>query len=177
MEKNQDARSLMREYLIDAVAAENNSESQLIAMSKMGDHAPMKRAFCDHAEETKQHVRRLTQRLEEIGGSPSTFKSFIAHVMNFGPKIAQFGHDSAEHNTQNLIIAYTLESAEFAMYEALATAADVAGDLQTAELAREIQKQEEQAAKRFWHMIAPVARAGMIRLSDAQERNPNLTPT
>jgi ferritin-like metal-binding protein YciE len=177
MGKNQDAVSLMREYLIDAVATEKNSETQLLAMAKMGDHAPTQRAFSEHAAETKQQVRRLTERLESIGGSPSTFKSFVAHIFNFGPKLAQFGHDAAEHNTQNLIIAYTLENGEVAMYEALATAANVAGDLQTEQLAREIQQEEESAAKRFWHMIAPVAREGMLRISDARERNPNLTAT
>jgi ferritin-like metal-binding protein YciE len=175
MGKNQDAVSLMREYLIDAVATENNSETQLLAMAKMGDHAPTQRAFSEHAAETKQQIRRLTERLELIGGSPSTFKSFVAHIFNFGPKLAQFGHDAAEHNTQNLIIAYTLENGEVAMYEALATAANVAGDLQTEQLAREIQREEENAAKRFWHFIAPVAREGMLRISDARERNPNLT--
>ncbi|MGI8769930.1 MAG: DUF892 family protein [Acidobacteriaceae bacterium] len=177
MGKNQDAVSLVREYLIDAIAAENNSESQLAAMSKMGDHAPTQKAFSEHAAETRQQARRLTERLESIGGSPSTFKSFVAHLLNFAPKLAQFGHDTSEHNTQNLIIAYTLEHGEVAMYEALATAAKVAGDLQTEQLAREIQQEEKHAAERFWNMIAPVAREGMLRISDARERNPNLTPT
>ncbi len=175
MGKNQDAVSLVREYLIDAIAAERNSETQLAAMSKTGDHAPSQKAFSEHARETKEQVRRLTERLEAIGGSPSTFKSFVAHLLNFAPKLAQFGHDVSEHNTQNLIIAFTLENGEVAMYEALATAASVAGDMQTEQLARELQQEEEHAAKLFWHLIAPVAREGMLRISDARERNPNLT--
>lgn len=177
MGKNQDAVSLVREYLIDAIAAEKNSESQLSAMSKMGDHAPTQKALSDHAAETKEQVRRLTERLESIGGSPSSFKSFVAHLLNFAPKLAQFGHDTSEHNTQNLIIAYTLENGEVAMYEALAAAANVAGDLQTEQLARDIQQEEEHAAKCFWRLIGPVAREGMLRISDARERNPNLTPS
>ena len=83
----------------------------------------MQAMFRQHAEETKQQYTMLTQRLEELGGSTSTIKSFLAHMFNFAPKIAQIGHDKYERQTQDLMMAYAVENAEVAMYESLAQAA------------------------------------------------------
>jgi ferritin-like metal-binding protein YciE len=176
MEKNQDVTSLMREYLIDAIAAERSFETQLRAMAKQSDQPAAEQVFSQHAEETRSQHERLTARLQSVGGSPSGFKTFLAELFAFVPKAAQAGHHKIEVTTQNLVIGYSVENSEIAMYEALATIANVAGDLQTEQLAREIQEEERRAASKIWHLIAPTARESMLRLSDARERNPNLSP-
>jgi ferritin-like metal-binding protein YciE len=175
MEKNQDATSLVREYLIDAIAAEKSFETQLRAMARQSDLPAAEQVFSQHAEETRHQHQRLTERLQALGGSPSAFKTFLAELFAFTPKAAQAGHSKIEVATQNLVVGYSVENSEIAMYEALAAVANIAGDLQTEQLAREIQEEERRAASKIWHLIAPTARESMLRLSDAREQNPNLS--
>jgi ferritin-like metal-binding protein YciE len=157
----------LRRYLEDAIAAERNFETQLSQMAKEGDNAAARLAFAQHAEETRSQHHRLTARLAELGGSPSDLKSVMAHLFQFAPKAAQFGHDDSEKSAQNLIIGYSVENAEIAMYEALASVAAAAGDLQTERLVREIQEEERRAAKTIWHLIAPCAKESYEKISSA----------
>lgn len=167
MTRGEPKKSILRRYLEDAVAAERNFETQLHQMAKEGDHVAVQRAFADHAKETKWQHERLAARLDALGGSPPEFKTVIAHLFQFAPKTAQFGHDDSEKATQNLIIGFTVENAEIAMYEALASVAAAAGDLQTEKLAREIQEEERRAAGVLWHLIAPCAQESYEKISDA----------
>ena len=146
---------MLTRYLEDAIAAEKSFETQLNGFSQEAEDPTVQAMFRQHAEETKQQYTMLTQRLEELGGSTSAIKSFLAHLFNFAPKIAQIGHDTARAETQDLMMAYAVENAEVAMYESLAQAAQLAGDSRTEELARQIQQQEKQTAEKVWAQIAP----------------------
>jgi ferritin-like metal-binding protein YciE len=117
--------------------------------------------FEQHAAETKDQYLQLTSRLEQLGGSTSALKSFLAHLFNFAPKIAQIGHDDQEKQTQDLMMAFAVENAEIAMYESLAEVSRVAGDSQTEALALQIQNQERSTADKVWAQIAPAARRAM----------------
>jgi ferritin-like metal-binding protein YciE len=167
MTRGEPRHSILRRYLEDAIAAERNFETQLREMAKEGDNSTARLAFAQHAEETKSQHARLTGRLHELGGSPSGFKTVIAHLFHFAPKTAQFGHDESEKSAQNLIIGYSVENAEIAMYEALASVAAAAGDLQTEKLAREIQEEERRAANTIWHLIAPCSQESYQKISEA----------
>lgn len=72
-------------------------------------------------------------------------------------------------STQNLIPGYATENAEIAMYEALASMAASAGDLQTGQMAREIQKEERHAAEMMWPLIATSAEEPHRKISQARE--------
>ena len=74
------------------------------------------------------------------------------------PKAAQIGHEKEERTVQNLIMAYTVENAEVAMYEALATVAQAAGDFGTEQLARTIQQEERETAEKVWQHLPIAAR-------------------
>jgi ferritin-like metal-binding protein YciE len=152
-------------YLEDAIAAEKSFETQLEGFSNESDDAVVKSLFAQHARETKMQYQQLTARLEALGGSPSTFKSLLAHVFNFAPKVAQVGHDAQDRLTQDLMMAYAVENAEVAMYESLSEVARIAGDKQTEELALAIQQQERETAAKVWAQIAPVARRALAALS------------
>lgn len=165
--KGKSTQEVLVRYLEDAIAAEKSFETQLIGFSDEVDDTTIKALFREHAEETKQQYTSLTQRLEELGGSTSTIKSFLAHLFNFAPKIAQIGHDQYERQTQDLMMAYAVENAEVAMYESLAQAAQVAGDTRTVELARQIQQQEKQTAEKVWAQVAPAARRSIRTVPDA----------
>jgi ferritin-like metal-binding protein YciE len=96
--------------------------------------------------------------MKALGGSTSTLKSFLAHIFNFAPKVAQLGHEASERLTQNLMVAYAVENAEVAMYESLATVARLRGNSETERLALEIQQQERETAEKIWAHIALAAR-------------------
>jgi ferritin-like metal-binding protein YciE len=167
LEKGKPAREVLVRYLEDAIAAEKSFETQLIGFSKEVEDTTVQALFREHAKETKQQYTMLTQRLEELGGSTSAMKSFLAHMFNFAPKIAQIGHDKYERQTQDLMMAYAVENAEVAMYESLALVAQLAGDTPTAELARQIQHQEKQTAEKVWAQVAPAASRAMQAVPEA----------
>ncbi len=158
---------VMKRYLEDAIAAEKSFETQLQGFASEGDNAAAKAAFHQHALETKQQYERLTARLQSLGGSPSGAKSLLAHIFGLSPKAAQIGHEKEERTTQNLMVAYAVENSELAMYEALATAAEAAGDTQTAALARDIQAEEKATAEKIWNLIPASAVQAFERLTGA----------
>jgi len=147
----------IRRYLEDAIAAEKSFETQLEGFAKEASLPEVQSMFQQHAAETRTQYELLTSRLEALGGSTSTIKSFLAHLFNSAPKVAQAGHEKEERTTQDLMMAFAVENAEVAMYEALFVAAETAGDSETAALARRIQAQEQETADKVWRVIAPAA--------------------
>lgn len=162
------ALDIMRSYLEDIIAAEKSFETQLTGFSKEGDYPPAQNAFAEHAQETRGQYERLTRRLESLGGSTSTVKTLLAHLFNFAPKAAQIGHDATERVAQNLMMAYSVENAEVAMYEAFAEICALAGDSETEQLARNIQQQEKSTAEKVWKLIAPIARRSITGIAMAR---------
>ena len=162
---NDSSSEVIKRYLVDAIAAERNFETQLQAFSKEGEQVLVQNLFAEHAVETKSQHERLTARLEALGGSPSTLKSFFAHIFSFAPKTAQLGSDGSEKNAQDLIIAFAIENSEIAMYEELAIVARFAGDMETEQLAREIQEEERLAAKKVWNLIEGSCKQSFIKLT------------
>lgn len=151
-------RDVIVRYLDDTIAAEKNFESQLRTFAKSGDQLEAKQLFEQHADETRRQYERLTTRLEALGKTPSTIRSFMAHLFGMAPTTAQIGHEPAEKSTQQLIIAYSVENAEIAAYETLATVCSAAGDAETERLAREIQAEERTTAEKIWNAMPRSAR-------------------
>ncbi|HLK48994.1 MAG TPA: DUF892 family protein [Bryobacteraceae bacterium] len=166
---SQSAADLIKAYLEDAIAAEKNFETQLRAFAKEGNDTTAQAMFEKHANETRSQYERLTGRLEALGGGASGFKTALAHMLGMMPKTAQIGHEETERVTQNLIMAYTVEHAEVAMYEALASIASAAGDTVTAQLARSIQQEERQTAELVWKQI-PLSAIRPLSTVSGEER-------
>jgi ferritin-like metal-binding protein YciE len=164
----EDSKSIVIRYLEDAIAAEKSFETQLQSFAKEGDDAQAHVLFERHAGETKRQYELLTERLNALGGSPSTVKSFLAHVFGLTPKAASLGHDEAERVTQNLMMAYAVENSEVAMYESLATVARLAGDTVTEQLARRIQQQERETAEKVFALLPASAERSYKRLVSQQ---------
>src|SRR4051812_8624924 len=122
----------IRRYLEDAIAAEKSFETQLNTFAEEATSPRARTLFEQHAVETRQQYEDLTSRLNALGGSTSTLKSFLANLFNTAPRTAQLGHDERERTTQDLIMAFAVENAEVAMYEALTIAAEAVGDAETA---------------------------------------------
>lgn len=165
----------IQHYLQDAIAAEKSFETQLRGFADEATVVSAKTAFATHADETRQQYELLTARLKALGGEPSTLKSFMAHVFNMAPKSAQVGHADEERTTQDLIMAYSVENAEVAMYESLKIAAEAAGDSETFSLANRIQTQEKETAEKVWKLIAPSAEEAFSRVSIADGSRGKIT--
>lgn len=155
----------IQRYLQDAIAAEQNFETQLRAFAAESEYPEVKQVFAQHAEETKGQHERLTARLEALGGKPSGMKSFLAHLFGLTPMAAQLGHDASERATQDLVMAFAVENSEVAMYESMATAAAACGDTETEQLARAIQQEERAAAEKVWGLVATVARRSFEKVT------------
>jgi ferritin-like metal-binding protein YciE len=163
------AQELIRAYLEDAIAAEKNFETQLREFAKEGDDPIAQSIFSEHADETRAQYVKLEARLEAMGGSSSGLKTMLAHMIGLMPKTAQIGHEKQERTVQNLIMAYTVENAEVAMYEALATVSQAAGDFGTEQLARTIQQEEIETAQKVWQHLPTAARVAFARVVGVSE--------
>jgi len=167
------AQELIRAYLEDAIAAEKNFETQLRTFSKEGDDPVAQAMFSTHADETRLQYEKLEVRLEVIGGRSSAIKTMLAHMIGMMPKAAQIGHEKEERTVQNLMMAYTVEHAEVAMYEALATVAQAAGDFGTEQLARAIQQEERETAEKVWLHLPVAAREAFARVVGIAQSSEN----
>jgi ferritin-like metal-binding protein YciE len=148
------SQEVITKYIEDAEAAERNFEDTLGTFGKAGEQNEVKSFFAWASGKAKTQHERLETRLRELGGSPSTAKSFLAHILSFSTTAAQIGHEPVEKNTQHLIMCVGAAAAEMAMYEALATVAAVAGDLTTERLARELQAEEKDDYEKAWKLLA-----------------------
>ncbi len=153
------AKEVIVRYLEDAEAAERNFEDTLMTFSNTGEQNAVKSMFEAASRKAKTQHERLEGRLRQLGGTPSTAKSFLAHVLAMAPTLAQVGHEGAEKNTQHLIACIGAASAEMAMYESLATVAAAAGDTITESLARELQKEEKDDWDQSWALLSSSALA------------------
>lgn len=165
------AQNPLLAYIEDAEAAERNFEDALAGFSKMGDQPEVQSLLAMMSGKARTQHERLEKRLRALGGSPSTAKSILAHLLAFTPLSAQIGHAPAEKSTQHLMITYAAAAAEMAMYESLAAAAETAGDAETAALARKLQSEEKEDHTLAWNHLAPSARHAMMSLAGAERKS------
>ena len=151
-------RDRINNYLEDAIAAERNFEDALHSFGKTGVQEPVRALLSAAGDKARTQHQRLTALLEKRGGSPSTAKSALAHMLAFSPLTAQAGHEPGEKNTQHLIVTFGAAGAEQAMYEALAEAASEAGDTAVVALARQLQSEEADDARQVWPLLRTSAR-------------------
>lgn len=148
------AAGVVRQHVEDAIAAEKAFEKQLREISRdRNDDDDVQAFFAAHADQTKTQHERLATRLggyPELDGDDA---SNLAALLNLGPHIEQPGAIAEERTLQNLLTVYTIETGECAMYEALARVARAAGDIETEQLARQLQNEERLAADGIWHFL------------------------
>jgi ferritin-like metal-binding protein YciE len=154
---NRTGKNPLISYLEDVEAAERNFEDALANFSKAGDQPEVQSMMSMMSAKARTQHERLEARLRALGGSPSTMKSMLAHMLAFTPITAQAGHTAGEKSTQHLMITYSAAAAEMAMYESLAAAARAAGDAETERLARELQGEEKEDHHLAWDRLASSA--------------------
>jgi len=146
-------------YLEDAHALEQQAMQMLEAAPKLVADETLIETFRAHLEETKEHKRRVEERLEARGASPSRIKDLAlrAGALNLG---AFFG--AQPDTTPKLAgFAYAFENLELGGYELLRRVAARAGDEETVAMADEIASEEREAAARVAATWERTMRAAM----------------
>jgi ferritin-like metal-binding protein YciE len=147
-----DTKDRMIHYLQDAHAAEVGILEMLEDAIDICDE-PAKSLVRGHFELTKSQAQRLENRLEQLGGDRSGAKGMMNTLMAKFGSAMDIAHDEVDRQTMCVIKLYATEHLERGMYESMAAYADSIGDAETARLAREIQREEEEAGQKLFPLI------------------------
>jgi ferritin-like metal-binding protein YciE len=134
-------------YLADAHAIEQQAVALLQGGKRIAGDEHLKRLFDEHLEETREHKRRLEERLEARGASPSRLQDLALHAGGLG--IGTFF--AAQPDTPGKLtgFAFAFEHIEAGSYELLRRVAERAGDMETVEAAEANLEEERSMARRL----------------------------
>jgi len=156
-----DVQDRIRRYIDDAIALEASSITALKDMIQEAVDPVDAALFQEHLSETELQKEHLEARLHALGGTHNGLKDAMNKLGAAATDLLHLGKDAGDKATRNLIQAYAVENLEVATYESLYAAATEAGDTETATLAKQIQAQEEAAAKKIFPRISPVAKSAL----------------
>ena len=150
-----DLRELVRKYLADAHALEEQAAQLLARAPKLVEERELARVFDEHLAETRVHAQRVEQRLDAVGGAPSSLKDAL---MRLGAR-SWGGFFQGHPDTPGKLtaFAYAFEHLEVGGYEQLSRVAALAGDADTAAVAGRILAEERAAAGKLagaFHLAA-----------------------
>jgi hypothetical protein len=132
--------------LADAIATEFASQKQLLSFAAEGDDAEVQGMFATLAEQARSHTDPLQKCLASSGGElEGKALTFCELELSSNTVEERFVH--------NLITAFCIQSAQCALYQALAQIAQQSGDTVTEQLARECQAARQNAAQTVFHFI------------------------
>jgi ferritin-like metal-binding protein YciE len=134
-------------YLGDIHSIEEQALVQLKIAPKIAGDATLEAAFEKHIGETEDQKRRVERRLEELGGSPNKAKDIAGAAS--GPAFALFAKFQPDTPGKLTSHAFSYEHMELAAYELLSRIAARAKDEQTVQLAKDIEGQENEMARRL----------------------------
>jgi ferritin-like metal-binding protein YciE len=152
------------EFLNEAFAKERQVETALEAHAEVTTHDAYAKRLKDHLKETKSHATQLSRRIKQLGGTPATVsvpgpegvgrlaesvseKLSKAKAAAQGPMQAMRGTGEQEKMLHNARAEYADEADEIATYTVIDSLATTVGDKETAKLARDIRRDEEQMQK------------------------------
>ena len=127
-------------YLTDAHAIEEQALAQLRTAPDIAGDSELSRIFAEHLAETEEQERIVRARLEAHGASPSKLKDTV--MAAGGKGFVLFARSQPDTPGKLAAHAISYENLEAAAYELLSRVADIAGDRDTAEAARQIRGQE-----------------------------------
>lgn len=139
-----DLREHLRKYLADAHAIEAQAVQLLEQAPSSAGDPELARVYKEHLEETRGHERLVEQRLEALGGDPSSLKdtAMRAGALSWGA----FFETHPDTPGKLAAFAYAFEHLEIAAYEELKRVAQRVEDGDTVRVADEILTEERAAA-------------------------------
>lgn len=134
-------------YLADLHSIELQALAQLRAAPKIAGDERLCRAFEQHLPETENQERRVRERLEALGGEPSTLKDAAGRAGGWG--MVAFAASQPDTPGKLAMHAYSYEHMELAAYELLNRLAKRSEEEETARMAAAIAVEERQMAERL----------------------------
>jgi ferritin-like metal-binding protein YciE len=148
------------QFLNEAHAKEAELEADLTAHINLTQKAPYKKRLQQHLRETKDHKRRVAQRIKQLGGTPSAgvrapgVPDAVGELAGKGlaavkgqVAIARAAiTEQAETHLRNAREELREEYVEIGTYLAIETLATEVGDRETAQLAKSIRRDEQKMA-------------------------------
>jgi ferritin-like metal-binding protein YciE len=156
--KTMDMHAQLVKHLDEAISMEENVKRMLDGAIELFDDPQVIDLLEHHRVETEEQSLRLRRRLEARGASPSMVREAAGIVAALAKlpldlvrseKAGRFARD-----------AYATEHLEIASYQLLERIATRAGDLESAEVARQNRAEEEAMAKRLaehWDLFAELS--------------------
>jgi ferritin-like metal-binding protein YciE len=155
------------QFLNEAHAKEAELEADLTAHISLTQKAPYKKRLQQHLKETKDHKRRVAQRIKQLGGQASSgmrapgVPSAIGELAGKGVAAVkgQMGMaraavtEQAETHLRNAREELREEYVEIGTYTAIEALANEVGDKDTARLARDIRRDEQKTADYLERLI------------------------
>src|SRR3954447_6205997 len=155
------------QFLNEAHAKEAELEADLTAHISLTQKAPYKKRLQEHLKETRDHKRRVAQRIKKLGGQATSGvrapgvpgpvgelagKGIAAVKGQVGVARAAVT-EQAETHLRNAREELREEWVEIATYTTIEALANEVGDKDTAKLAREIRRDEEKTARYLERLI------------------------
>jgi ferritin-like metal-binding protein YciE len=155
------------QFLNEAHAKEAELEADLTAHISLTQKAPYKKRLQEHLKETRDHKRRVAQRIKQVGGQATSGvrapgvpgsvgqlagKGIAAVKGQVGVARAALT-EQAETHLRNAREELREEWVEIATYTAIEAFATEVGDKETAQLARDIRRDEEKTARYLEKLI------------------------
>ncbi len=149
------------QWLGEAQAKEAELEADLTAHIGLTEKATYKKRLRSHLTETKQHKRLVAARIKQLGGTASAVQNIPGVPSAVGEAAGkavaavkgQVGvaraaiSSQAETHLRNAQDELREEHVEIALYTRIETFASEVGDRDTAQLAKQIRRDEERMAK------------------------------
>jgi ferritin-like metal-binding protein YciE len=145
MATKQDAKDQLLKHVDEALAMEQNVLRMLDGLISTTRDDAIKQEMREHKLETERHADRMRDRLEALGGQPSTIREVGGIVGALMKSVVDMTR--TEKAGRNARDAYATEHMEIAAYQLLERIATQAGDEETAEAARLNRADEEKMAK------------------------------
>jgi ferritin-like metal-binding protein YciE len=178
----QPTRTLVK-HLDEAVAMERGVLRQLDSMLRTTDDSTMRTLLEEHQRTTRQHIKRLEERLEAHGASPSLIRNTGGAMLVGGKVVVDLVR--TRKPARNARDAFATENLEVASYELLERVAAKAGDKETVEAARKNKAEDREMAGRIdegWDRYVDLSlgegreagggRSGIARSIASLARNP-----
>jgi ferritin-like metal-binding protein YciE len=141
---------LFLQELRDLHSAEGQLVKALPKMAKAAAEPALRKAFEDHLEQTKTHVKRLDQVFEQLGKSHKgkTCKA-MEGLIEEGRELLEQDAEEAVRDAGLIAAAQRVEHYEIAGYGTVATYAKLLGNSQAERLLRETLAEEGAADKKL----------------------------
>jgi len=155
------------QFLNEAHVKEAELETDLTAHINLTEKAPYKKRLQQHLKETRDHKRRVSSRIEALGGSPSAANiplpvpDAVGELAGMGIAAVkgQVGvaraaiTEQSETHLRNAREELREEYVEIGTYTAIESLASEVGDRETAQLAKSIRRDEQKTADYLERLI------------------------